>query len=75
MDMLKDLILNLFEKYNINVCMFALIVSIGINIFYYPLIKNKKVFKKLPTWKRSIVIQSYLITLLLILFLILGICG
>ena len=74
MEYITDYIVDLFIRHNINFCVVGILISITINVYYYPLIKNRSVYRKLPTWKKSIIIQSFLITTLLLIFWVTGIC-
>jgi hypothetical protein len=74
MDYVVDVLIDFVKKYNINFCHLALFVSTVINVLYFLLIKDKKFFHRLPIWKKSVIIQSYIFSVLLILFWIIGVC-
>ena len=72
---LSDFLAKIIIEYKIDICLWVLIISIAINIKYLPLVKDKKVFKNLPTWRKHLVVQSYSLTAFFLLFWIFGICS
>lgn len=71
-DKLADIYLEFCKAHDINYLLLPLIVSILINISYYPYIKNQKRFKKLKTYQKVILLQSFGGTIIFIIALLLG---
>lgn len=72
LDKLAEIYIEFCKGHNIDSLLLPLIGSILINISYYPYIKNQKRFKKLKTYQKVILLQSFGVTIILLISFLLG---